>query len=110
MYTPLLFVYPTIPVNVGDTWKTDLAPADKTAPKVTLEFTAKSIDPQNGVDALLVASKVKEAGPDALSADGEWWLDRSGKVLRFKVTAKNWHVSMRGGLTIDAVFTGKSKP
>jgi hypothetical protein len=109
MFSPLLFIYPKGPVSVGDTWKTDFTPASKGVPKIKFEFTAKQTDQVNGSDALQVTSTVKEEGDEGVSADGTWWVDRTGKVLKFKITAKKWVVVPTGGQTMDATFTGKFK-
>lgn len=109
MFSPLLFIYPTAPVSVGDTWKADLSPSEKDAPKATFEFTAKKVEQVDGADSLQVTSTVKEAGEDGVSADGTWWVDKTGKVLKFKLTMKKWLVVPAGGQAMDATLTGKLK-
>lgn len=110
MFTPLLFVYPSGPVNVGDTWKSTVSPATKDAPKVNLQFTVKQADQVDGADTVEVTSTVKEEGTDNLSADGTWWIDpKSGQVVKFKLTLKNWFVTMANGMTVDGTMSGKLK-
>jgi hypothetical protein len=109
MFTPLLFVYPSVPVNLGDTWKADVTPTAKEAQKVHLSFTAKAVEQVDGSDALQVTSTVKEDGDNNLSADGTWWVDKAGKIVKFKVTVKNWYVTMANGASVDGTLTGKLK-
>ena len=107
-FSPLLFAYPLAPVSIGDSWKAEVTPTAKGAAKMSYEFTAKQVEQVDGIDALLVTSKLKEAGDDGVSADGSWWVAKDGKVLKFKLVAKNWFVKVAGH-SFDATITGKMK-
>jgi hypothetical protein len=110
MFAPLLFVYPTSPVNVGDVWNADVKASAANAPKISYSFTAKSVEQNNGSDVLLVTSTAKEDSPDGQTSTGKWWLSRDGRVLHFRVDIKQWPVvTPDGGIVVDAVITGKNK-
>jgi hypothetical protein len=109
MFAPLLFAYPVKPVNVGDTWNIESKVAAAGAPKIDYSYTAKSIEQENGTDVLLITNTAKEASSDGFDETGQWWVGKDGKVVKFKVDIKRWHVSVQGGMTLDAVISGNSK-
>jgi hypothetical protein len=93
---------------VGDSWKAEIPAPDKDTPKLSFEFTAKKTETVDGADLLVVESKGKEDGTDSpLTADGTWWLDKTGKAVKFKLKFVNWRVPEAGGAPMDITFDGK---
>lgn len=105
--TPWVFVYPTAPVGVGDTW-TDTVKlgADKTDRSIVFNMKADSMEKVGGVDALKVTEDLTQSGDAGLKSTGTWWVDKSGKVLKFDIKTNNWVVPMVGDQPMDATFTG----
>ena len=115
MFSIFDFVYPSTPVSVGDKWPSDVAFVDsssgaKQTRHTTGSYTVTKIEAVDGSDALVVDATVKEDGDSGLNATETWWLDKTGKLLKFKIEAKNWTVVAQGTtLTGSCSFTGKLK-
>ncbi len=109
MLSPMVFAYPDKPVAVGDKWSVVITPPDK-GQTFTYNCEAAAIKDVDGTPTLLVAVKVKEDGPDAITGSGTWWVSKEGKVLKFELKLKTWVVPMAGTDDItDVVMTGSAK-
>ena len=60
-----------------------------------------------GENSLVVYVKLKEDLKDGLSADGTWWLSKSGRIVKFEMSINNWVVPMAGPEPFDAIVRGK---
>lgn len=108
MLQPILFVYPSAPVAVGDTWtETIKAGSDKDDRTMTLEFKADSVEKVGDEDSLKVTEKLSEKGTDTMSSTGTWWVNKAGKVLKFETKVSKWVVPMAGGDPLDATIKGE---
>ena len=104
---PMTFIYPDKPVGVGDSWTlTVKAGSDKSDRSYTIEAKADSMDKVGDADAMKVTEKIDQKGDDKLTADGTWWVDKTGKVLKFEVKASGWKVPMAGPNAMDVTFKG----
>ena len=108
MFSALLFVFPSMPLTKGLTWKADFTnPPDS---KVSYSYTATDTEKVNNEDTLKVTGTVKDATTGGLDESGTWWVNGAGKVVKFKLDTKNWSVTMGGGMQVDATITGTLKP
>lgn len=108
MLQPMLFVYPSAPVAVGDTWSEAIkAGADKDEHTMKLEFKAESVEKVGDQDALKVTEKLSETGTGTMSSTGTWWVAKDGKVLKFETKVVKWVVPMAGGESFDATIKGE---
>jgi len=104
---PFVFVYPDNAVAVGDTWsETVKGGSDKDDRSMTADMKADSMDKVGDVDVMKVTETLTQKGDDGLKCTGTWWVDKSGKVLKFDVTYSNWEVAMVPGQMLDGHMTG----
>jgi hypothetical protein len=107
MLAPMTFVYPDKPVAVGDTWtNTVKAGSDKSDESITVDMKADSLDKVGDVDALKITETLTQKGDGSLKGTGTWWVDKTGKVLKFETKVSNWMVPMAGDQAMDASFKG----
>ena len=106
MLTPFLFAYPDAPVAVGDTWTvTAKGGTDKDDASITEVMKVDSMDKVGDTDAMKVKETLSQKGTNGLSGSGTWWVDKTGKVLKFDVTVTNWEVTLVPG-QMDAEMKG----
>jgi hypothetical protein len=104
---PVTFIFPTQPVALGDTWTSTIkGGTEKADESMTFDMKADSVDKVGDVDALKVTEKISQKGDSPLTGTGTWWLDKSGKVLKFEVKVSNWVVAVSGPDPMDADFSG----
>ena len=107
LLTPFLFAYPDAAVGVGDTWTATVkGGSDKDDRSITEDMKVDSMDKVGDVDVLKITETLSQKGTDGLKGSGTWWVDKTGKVLKFKVHAANWEVPMVPGQLIDADISG----
>jgi hypothetical protein len=109
---PWTFIYPDKAVGVGDTWTDTIKVGEgKTDQSYVVNMKADSMDKVGDADALKVTEDLTQAGDNGMKSTGTWWLDKSGKILKFEVKTSNWVVYLMGDQPMDATFTGiASKP
>lgn len=104
---PWVFVYPDKPVGVGDTWTdTVKVGSDKADRSIVITMKADSMDKVGDVDALKVTEDLAQKGDSPLKSTATWWVDKTGKILKFDVKSTNWSVPMLGDQLLDAGFKG----
>lgn len=110
--TPWVFIYPDKAVGVGDTWTDTIKLGDaKTDRTITFNMKADSMEKVGDADALKVIENLTQNGDQGLKSTGTWWVDKTGKVLKFDIKTSNWVVPMVGDQPMDAGFKGTlSKP
>jgi len=109
MYEALLFVYPSDALTTGMMWSKEFSATGVTS-KVTYNYKVEGTEKVKDEDTLKVTGTVKEDGADGLNETGTWWINHAGKIVKFKLDAKNWHVTMGGGLSVDGTLEGTLKP
>ena len=107
MLSPLVFVYPDKPVNVGDKWEVDVKPTSKGS-KLNYQYEANSAETVDGSATLKVTVKLKEEGESPISGTGTWWITRVGKIIKFEVKLGSWIVPMAGSDVGEVVIKGKA--
>lgn len=106
---PWTFIYPDKAVSVGDTWTDTIKVGEaKTDHSIVISMKADSLDKVGDIDALKVTEDLTQAGDGGMKSTGTWWLDKSGKVLKFEVKTSNWLVPMMGDQLLDASFKGSA--
>jgi len=108
MLSPLVFIYPEKPVSLGDKWSVEVKPT-VTGAKITYDYEAKSKELVDGINTVVVALTLKEAGVDATNGEGFWWLSKVGKVVKFEMRLENWVVPMAGTQPMNVVIKGKAQ-
>ncbi len=108
MLSPMAFAYPEMPVGEGDKWTAEVRPyKGKDDFLLTYAYEVKGFEQIGDTDALKVALKLTEKGPDGMTGDGTWWIGKDGSVLQFEIKVKNWVVPMAGPEPVEAKITGK---
>ncbi|MDR3689468.1 MAG: hypothetical protein P4L46_08830 [Fimbriimonas sp.] len=107
MLSPIVFVYPEKPVSPGDKWSYVSKP-DGAGVKINYDFEATKTELVDGVQTIILAMKYKEDGADGATGEGNWWLSRVGRVVKFEVKVKNWVVPIAGPGSVDATLKGKA--
>jgi hypothetical protein len=69
----------------------------------------EGVEAVGGVDALKVDVKFTEDGEGGVSAKSTWWLNKSGKVLKFEVKVTDWVVPMAGNGYLTATIKATLK-
>jgi len=86
------FIYPSKPVNVGDTW-TLLGKGDKAAGTVDYEvdYTYRGTDTQDGISSYKIDVAMKEtAGANPMTGAGTVWIDTdTGELVKISAKIKN---------------------
>lgn len=107
MLSPLVFVFPDKPVGVGDTWtETVKAGTEKDDQSLTVEFKAEAIEKVKDADTMKISEKLTEKGSEAMTAEGTWWVDKDGKVVKFETKTKKWYVPL-ASQSFDATIKGE---
>lgn len=86
------FIYPTKPLNVGDTWQY-LGKANKAkgSNDYEIDYTYKGVETQHGIAANRIDMTFKETGTsDPISGEGSVWLDPvTGEPVKLTAKIKN---------------------
>jgi len=106
MFLALLFVYPTDPMTAGSEWKSEYPTT-----KVSYDFKATGVEKVKDEDTMKVTGTIKDSTPDGLDETGTWWVNHAGKVVKFKLVAHNWTVTMGNGMVVETTtMNGTLKP
>jgi hypothetical protein len=104
------FIFPTNPVNVGDTWKY-VGKGDKAAGTYDYEidYTYRGADTQNGIQCYKIDVTMKEtSGSDPMSGAGTIWLDSdTGELAKVDIKLKNV-ASPMGAMDLEVTENRKS--
>jgi len=108
LLTPFMFAYPDAAVGVGDTWSATIkGGTDKDDRSITEDMKVDSMDKVGDADVLKVTETLSQKGADGLKGTGTWWVDKTGKILKFQVHTTNWEVPMVPGQMLDADITAE---
>lgn len=108
MLSPIVFVYPSSSIKMGDKWTFDFKPKkDGDEGMASWSYEVKGSEKVGDVDALKISSKFAEKGTSSMNATGNWWLAKDGRILKFDVDIKSWVVPMAGPETVNAVIKGE---
>jgi hypothetical protein len=106
MFLALLFVYPTDPMPAGYEWK-----GDYPTTKSSYDFKATGVEKVKDEDTMKVTGTIKDATTDGLNETGSWWVNHAGRVVKFKIEAHNWSVTMGNGMVVETItMDGALKP
>lgn len=100
MLSAMTLAYPNESVDVGSKWIVESG-------AITYDVAAAALEKVKDVDALKITGKITEKGEGGMVADGTWWVDKVGKLLKFEVQAKNWAVPMAGPDRFNATLKGE---
>ena len=108
MLLPFQFAYSEKPVDVGSKWTFEYEP--KGGAKVQIASEAIAIEKVKDVDTLKIKTVTKELkGEQPMSSKGTWWVDRSGKIVKFELNVTNWIVVMADAAPIECTIKGIAK-
>lgn len=109
MLTPFMFAYPDAAVGVGDTWSVTVkGGSDKDDQSITEDMKVDSMDKVGDADVIKVVEKLSQKGDDALSGTGTWWVNKTGKILKFHMEAANWEVPLVPGQLMSFTADGSA--